>query len=247
MKKKIILVTGASSGIGAETARLLSHEYRIILCGRDWERLESVRSECEGDDNLIWPYDLSDINDIENSLSSFIKDNSLEIYGLAACAGMIKYLPVKNFSPKSFEEIFRTNVISSALLVKVLVNKKYNAGNLRSVVFVSSNISNFGAKAHALYSSSKAAVDGLMRSLSVELAPHVRVNSVLPGAVETRMTSHIYSDTELVERMAESFPMGLGRTEDIAKGIRFLISDDSRWITGQQLIIDGGRTVNLTV
>lgn len=247
MERKTILITGASSGIGAATARLLSHENRIILCGRDTERLELIRSECEGTDHLIWQYDLSDVEGIEESLSLFIRENCLSINGFASCAGMIKYLPVKNFTHKGFDEIFRTNVISAALIIKILAGKRYNSDNLKSVVFVSSNISNFGARAHALYSSSKAAVDGLMRSLAVELAPRVRVNSVLPGAVETRMTSHIYADSELVERMAKSFPLGLGMADDIAKSIRFLLSNESRWITGQQLTVDGGRTINLTV
>ena len=85
-----------------------------------------------------------------------------------------------------------------------------------------------------------------MRSLAVELAPHVRVNSVLPGGVRTRMTENMYQDEELISRMAATYPLGLGNVSDISQAVRFLLSDEARWITGQQLTVDGGRTINVT-
>lgn len=247
MEKSTILVTGASSGMGASTAKLLSDTHRVILCGRDVDRLQRVLLECNGNDNLIWPFDLGETDKIEVSLGNFLKQNNLTVAGLAHCAGMIKYVPVKLFSSKEFENIFKVNVISAAIIVKTLCSRKYNSSKLESVVFISSNISNFGAKAHALYSASKAGLDGLMHSLAVELAPKVRVNSVLPGAVETKMTEHIFDNTDLISRMQMTYPMGLGTTKDIAHAIKFLLSDESRWITGQQLTVDGGRTINLSV
>ena len=97
-----------------------------------------------------------------------------------------------------------------------------------------------------MYSATKAGLDGLMRSLAMELAPDVRINSVLPGGVRTRMTEHMYENEELINRMAATYPLGLGTTTDIYKAVRFLLSDNARWITGQQLTVDGGRTVNVT-
>ena len=85
-----------------------------------------------------------------------------------------------------------------------------------------------------------------MRSLAVELAPQVRVNSVLPGGIGTQMTDRMLSDAELKERMERDYPLGLGRAEDVASLVRFLVSDEARWITGQQFVIDGGRTINIT-
>ena len=133
------------------------------------------------------------------------------------------------------------------MLIKTLVSKKNNRGVLRTAVLVSSNISNFGAKAHCLYSASKSALDGLMRSLAVELAPKVRVNSVLPGGVHTPMTDSIFNDSQLVEKMEASYPLGLGQPKDIAQVIKFLLGEESRWITGQQIFVDGGRCINLSV
>lgn len=247
MEKKTILVTGASSGIGAATSILLSKTHKIILCGRDEERLEYVKSLCHDSGHSLWKYDLSDIDNIESSLSTFIKETNQNIDGFVSCAGLIKYIPVKRFTPSEFCNIYNVNVIAPALVVKVLSSRRYNSNHLKSVVFISSNISNFGAKAHCLYSSSKSALDGLMRSLAMELAPNVRINSILPGAVKTRMTQNIYNDEDLVRKMESTYPLGLGNPEDIANAIKFLISDESRWITGQQIVVDGGRTINLTV
>lgn len=247
MIKNTILITGASSGIGASTAIKLSRNYRIIACGRNKDRLRDVISQCEGEDNLIWDYDLSDTEGIEKNLSKFINDNNLVIKGLIHSAGIIKYLPVKSFKTSDFELLYKINVISAAMLVKTLSSKKHNSSALNNIVFVSSNISNFGAKAHALYSASKAALDGLMRSLAIELAPKIRVNSVLPGAIKTAMTTDVFNNPILVDKMISQYPLGLGNTDDIASTIKFLLSDDSRWITGQQIIVDGGRTINLSI
>ena len=85
-----------------------------------------------------------------------------------------------------------------------------------------------------------------MKSLAMELAPAIRVNSVLPGAVRTALTEHIFEDEELIKRMEETYPLGLGTTSDIYEAVKFLLSDEARWITGQQLYVDGGRTVNIT-
>jgi NAD(P)-dependent dehydrogenase (short-subunit alcohol dehydrogenase family) len=85
-----------------------------------------------------------------------------------------------------------------------------------------------------------------MKSLAMELAPNIRVNAVLPGAVRTTLTEHIFEDENLINRMKETYPLGLGTTTDIYDAVKFLLSDESRWITGQQLYVDGGRTVNIT-
>jgi len=85
-----------------------------------------------------------------------------------------------------------------------------------------------------------------MRCLAVELAPRVRVNSVLPGAVKTEMTDGIFADDEIAGRMEKEYPLGIGSPEDIADMVRFLLSENAKWITGQQLTVDGGRTINIS-
>ena len=131
-------------------------------------------------------------------------------------------------------------------LTTVLMKKKINDRQLRSIVFISSIASKFGARGFSAYSASKGALDALMKSLAVELAPEVRVNSVLPGGVRTRMTDRIYEDPEMVARLERDYPLGIGTAADIVNAVEFLVSEKSRWITGQQIVVDGGRTANIT-
>lgn len=245
MGEKYILITGSSSGMGEEMAVQLSHDYNIILNGRDEERLAAVRDRLSEGNHIVWRYDLAEVQELENALLTMLRDNSVTISHFVHSAGFMKMYPVKILNPDLFAISFNINVVSAALIIKTLVSKK-NQKALKSAVFISSNISKFGAKAFSVYGSAKAGLDGLMRSLAMELAPDVRINSVLPGGVRTRMTEHIYKDEELAKRMDTTYPLGRGNVTDIYQAVRFLLSEEARWITGQQLTVDGGRTVNIT-
>jgi NAD(P)-dependent dehydrogenase (short-subunit alcohol dehydrogenase family) len=183
---------------------------------------------------------------IEESLVDFIEENNSVISGFIHSAGYMKAVPIKMTNVELFKTTFNINTISAALLTKVLLKRRVNHSMLKSIVFISSNISNFGAKAFSTYAASKAAIDGLMRCLAIELAPDVRVNSVLPGGLRTGMTEHMYENAELIERMNATYPLGQGKTSDIYAAVNFLLSDEARWITGQQLVVDGGRTINIS-
>lgn len=244
-ERKYILITGSSSGMGEEMAVQLSQDYNIIINGRDTERLQSVRDRLAEGCHVVWQYDLGDVQNIEQSLNSLIAENNIKIAHFVHSAGFMKMYPVKMLNAELFANSFNINVVSAALITKTLVGRK-NQKALESAVFVSSNISNFGAKAFSVYSAAKSGLDGLMRSLAMELAPDVRINSVLPGGIRTRMTEHMYQDEELINRMAATYPLGLGQTSDIYHAVRFLLSSEARWITGQQFTVDGGRTVNIT-
>lgn len=242
-----VLITGASSGMGREMAIRFSEQYKVIVNGRNLERLQETISLCHNSDqHLIWQYDLSNIDDLEESLSGLLKELPEPVIYYVHCAGMMKNYPIKMVNVELLRQTFNTNVFSAELITKLLVNKKLNKNALKSIVYISSNISGFGAKAHSVYGSSKGAVDALMKSLAMELAPLVRVNSVLPGSVRTRLTEHVYEDEELINRIASTYPLGLGEVCDIYLAVRFLLSEEARWITGQQLYVDGGRTVNIT-
>jgi NAD(P)-dependent dehydrogenase (short-subunit alcohol dehydrogenase family) len=246
-KKEYVLITGATSGIGSALAINLSQDYHIILHGRNAEKLQHVKALCDKENiQLIYTQDLSKSGEIEHGLAGFIADNKIEINHFIHCAGFLKMLPLKMISADTMNTTFAVNVISAALLIKILTQKKYNSQALKTIVFISSNISNFGAKAFNIYASSKGALDSLMRCLAVELAPRIRVNSVLPGAIHTDMTEAIFENKELLEKMAIDYPLGLGKPDDVCGIVQFLISEKSNWITGQQFIVDGGRTINIS-
>jgi NAD(P)-dependent dehydrogenase (short-subunit alcohol dehydrogenase family) len=246
-KKKYILVTGASSGLGRQIAIGLSANHNVILGGRNLDRLLETKKYCSiNTEQIIFPADLSNITGLEEAITFLIKENDIEISQFVHCAGFMKMLPLKMITYDTIHKTFATNVFSAALIIKVLVNRKLNNSALNSIVLISSNISNFGAKAFSIYGSSKAGLDGLMRSLAIELAPKVRINSVLPGSIKTGMTESIFEDQETVERMEATYPLGLGDTRDIFEMVEFLLSQKARWITGQQFTVDGGRTINIS-
>ncbi len=247
MKNSYILITGSSSGIGREMAIYLSKANNIILHGRDQVRLEKVKSQCDIQlDHKIWIQDLNEINDIEISLSQFILKENIEIIGYVHCAGFMKMVPLKMSTPQILTATLNTNVISASLITKILINSKLNPSALKSVVYLSSNLSNMGAKGMSAYGASKGAVDTLMRCLAVELAPKVRVNSILPGAIPTEMTKDIFDNEEVRKRMSETYPLGVGEALDICYLTEFLLSNKSKWITGQQFTVDGGRSINIS-
>jgi NAD(P)-dependent dehydrogenase (short-subunit alcohol dehydrogenase family) len=246
-KKKYVLITGASSGIGRAIAIGLSNDHNIVLHGRNNEKLLDTKEKCSRlNEQLIFNNDLSIIGELENKLAAFIEDNNIEINHFVHCAGYMKMLPLKSITLDIINTTFNTNVIAAALIIKLLINRKVNNAAISSAVLISSNISNFGAKAFSIYSASKSGLDGLMRSLAVELAPKVRINSVLPGGVKTEMTESIFEDPSVKQRIESTYPLGLGEPNDIFEMVNFLLSEKARWITGQQFTVDGGRTINIT-
>jgi NAD(P)-dependent dehydrogenase (short-subunit alcohol dehydrogenase family) len=242
-----VLLTGATAGIGEEIAIEISKNYNIVLSGRNIQKLEALKEKCSTDNNIfLLPLDLADLENLEEKITSFIFHNQLTIEKFVHCAGFMKMIPLKLVNQDLILETFKTNVFSASIIIKLLINRKINLSSLNNVVLISSNISNRGAKAMSIYGSSKAALDGLMRSLAVELAPKVRLNSILPGAVLTEMTKAIFENEEVSQRMVADYPLGIGIPNDIADAVLFLLSDQSRWVTGQQITVDGGRSINIT-
>ena len=242
-----VLITGASSGVGRETAIRLPTSRNLILNGRDEARLQETKELCDkGKDILIWNYDLTCSEKLEEQFSAWLKEQGIQVEALVYSAGMLKMLPLRGLKLEDFQSTYSLHVYSPALLVKLLSSRRVNGQALKSVVFISSNISNRGAAAFSVYGSSKAALDGLMRNLAIELAPKVRVNSILPGGMVTRMTTAMYNAEAVRDEAKGNVPLGAGSPRDIASVAEFLISPASGWMTGQQITVDGGRTIDVT-
>lgn len=230
-----------------EIARQLSRSRRLVLGGRDHARLQRTRQACEKPDNHVeWAFDLADISGIESSLLAKMRESKVQIDSFVHCAGVLKLMRMRTMELSGAMETMNVNFLSAAEIVKLLLRKPVNDHQLRGVIFVSSTASQFGARGFNMYCASKGALDALMRALAVELAPEVRVNSVLPGAVKTEMTASMFADSTLSEKMAKDYPLGIGEPSDIAAAVSFLLSSEARWITGQQIVVDGGRTINIT-
>lgn len=236
--KEYLLLTGASSGIGRQCAIQLSKDYNLILCARREENLIETKNLCNNSDNhLIFKCDLSDISTIDEKLNNFLIQNDIVVSRFLHCAGCLTLLPAKGFDYELCIKTFNTNVFSAMAIMKVLL-KKNNKKALKNVVLISALYSKKGVVGNSVYASSKGALDSFMRCMAKELAPNVRVNSILPGGVETEIT--MTTPLEQKEIMMKDYPLGFGQTEDVANMAEFLFSDKSKWITGQQFSVDGG-------
>lgn len=242
-----ILITGASSGIGRMISIHLSGAYNLILNGRNINKLMETKSLCApGNDQIIYNCDLNNQDETENSFQHLIQEKNIAVSGFVHCAGYLKMLPFRTTSRQIMQDTMNINFFSAATLIKILISKKINGTSLNNIIFISSTASIMGAKAFSVYSASKGALDSFMRCLAVELAPNVRVNSVLPGAIRTMMTDKIFQEAEVTENMKADYPLGFGDPADIAEMVSFLLSPKAKWITGQQFVIDGGRTINIS-
>lgn len=236
------LITGATSGIGLDLAVRLSGQRNLILVGRNEARLDELINQTGGSNKVLkLVIDLdADRRQAASRLTELIQSEGLQIEALVHCAGTSKVMPLRQADTDSIDTIFNVNILSAMELIRPLL-KKENKGSLKNIVLISSLASIRGEKGNAVYAASKGALNALTISLAKELAPKVRVNSISPGTVETPMTQD-FLKTESGAAHLQTYPLGVGHPEDITNLACFLLSDEARWITGQNIVIDGGRS-----
>lgn len=238
---KYTLITGATSDIGKQICHTLVEDgHTLLLSDLSEEALAEVKSSLIGDDHKILPLDFSNIEESKATLESFMKDNCLEISHVVFAAGIFAIKPLKLISYEFVKKNFDIAVFSIFMLSQVLASKKINGSNLKGIVMVSSVSAVMGTKGYVTYSAVKASMLGLVKSLAAELSPNVRVNVVLPGAIRTRTTNFLYESQDSVN---PRYLLGDGQPNDVSNAISFLLSDKARWITGQEIVVDGGFTI----
>lgn len=238
------LVTGSSSGLGKEVALTLANQgFKVVVNGTSEEKL----SYFEKFKNIyVWRCDLKNHTDIASSLRDFLAHYQIQIDYFVHSAGIDGMCPIRSLQHDSYEKLFAVNFFSAVEIVKTLASRKTNDAALKSAVLISSNASGFGARGMSMYVASKAALDSFMRTAAIEFAPRIRFNSVLPGAVRTDMTDKIFENEEIVAKLLSAYPMGAGKPSDVASLVIFLLSDAASWINGQQIVVDGGRSINIS-
>lgn len=238
LEGKTVLITGASSGIGQATAiECAKMGAKVVITGRNAERLQETFEQLDGKGHMQIIADLNQEEDIERLVAE-----CPNLDGLVNNAGRGKSKPVNFLKLEDLQEVFQTNLFGVALLTKGLLKKK-KLGKGSSIVFTSSISSYMTAPGLSVYASSKAAVCGYMRTCAIELGVKgIRCNAVLPGMVETKLiNSGTYTDEDK-QKDLNLYPLGrYGIPTDIAHGIIYLLSDASVWVTGLELVIDGGR------
>ena len=240
-KDKTILITGASIGIGKATALLLSgYGARLILHASKDESIEKLKSEFGEKKHLFFQADFSDPSSLEENFKK-LAQFKVKLDGYVNCVGMRSRRPINLLKTQHTIEVLNTNVNSFLEMVR-LTSKKGNFNPGLSIVSISSISSLVGGPGIAVYAASKAAVDAAIRCLAKELhKKEIRINSIICGQINTEAYQHFMdSKIDKVDAVLDRQYVGLGNPEDIANIILFLLSENSRFITGTAVNADGG-------
>jgi NAD(P)-dependent dehydrogenase (short-subunit alcohol dehydrogenase family) len=243
LKDKNILITGASSGIGKATSILFGElGANVIITARNEEKLdETYKALKPSTHHLKINADLTQVDDVK-SLVKLLP----AIDGIVHCCGKVMPVPVKFIKESQLQDVFSVNYFSAVNLIsESLMQKKIN--NNSSIAFISSVSTLHAYFGGAPYISSKAALEGYAKTLALELAPKkIRVNVLQPALVRTAIfdsTINAAIDTEKMNELVNSYPLGIGEPVDVANALAFFMSDASKWITGSSLKMDGGLTL----
>ncbi len=243
LSSKKYIVTGAGSGIGRETAKVLSEQgARVVMLDLNQQGLEETLTSMKGTGHL---YNVCDLTDFEalSSLVEEVVEQCGKIDGLVHCAGISSRKPLNMLKAKGFSKVMDVNFYSFVELVR-LATKKKNFNNGGSIVVMSSVSSVRGYKAKSEYCVSKAAVDAFVRCMALELADRkIRVNSVMPAEVLTPLAQKARKLNESIGAANTDAPLGASDPYEIANTIAFLLSDATKTITGTSILIDGGACI----
>jgi len=244
LEGKTVLVTGASSGIGRGIAVECSKMgAKVVINGRNKERLQKTFDQLEGEGHIQIVADLSKQEDIER-----LANEVPELNGFVNSAGIPKICPVKRIDRQTLEEIMNVNAFGPILLTSQLLRKKKLQKKSSIVLIASISGVCMANTGEGPYAATKAALAGYTKTAAFELAAQgTRVNTICPGLVPTEiltLSNEMFSEDQLRETMYGRYPLKrVGTPEDIANGAIYLLSDASSWVTGINLVIDGGYTV----
>lgn len=232
------IVTGASSGIGEGVALLLNElGATVIGIGRNKERLERMKTEAKCPENIF--LEQKDLAEDIPGLPAYVKtlkDKYGKFQGMACCAGLSGIMPLRAVDYDEMQKMFAVNYFAHVFMVKGLADKRNNNGAGSAIVCIASRGGVRTDPGMTSYAGTKGALIATMQSIAKELAPTgVRVNCVSPALIQTNMadeTSRQYAEGK--------YPMGLGKVSDVANMIVYLLAEQSRWISGQNYVIDCG-------
>ncbi|MDH5538052.1 MAG: SDR family oxidoreductase [Rhizobacter sp.] len=235
-------MSGASSGIGrAISLELVGQGARVVLMGRDAGRLaETARLAGPAERTRVCLLDLADAAAIAPTVRSLVAQTG-RLYGLCHAAGTSLTLPLSATRPDRVHAVMNVNLLAGLELARALVERSVLAEQGGSVLWISSVYAHVGAPGQVAYCASKGAIGAAVRAMALELAPRrVRVNAVSPGLVKTEMTTGSRMTAEQWARIESLHPLGAGQPEDVARAASFLLNPLNVWITGADVVIDGG-------
>ena len=222
---KNILLIGGSSGIGYELTKKLEKDNSVFVSTRNPDKftgsnITSNKLDLDEDYNTDWLPE--------------------SIHGFIYLPGTINLRPFKGLKPSTFKEDFNINLLGCVKILQAVLPKLQSSDNA-SVVLFSTVAVKLGMPFHSSVSASKGAIEGLTRSLAAEFAPKIRVNAVAPSILNTPMSEKFLNSDAKIENARNRHPLReIGSAEDIAEIVKFLLLDDSSWMTGQIIPFDGG-------
>ena len=238
---KVAIITGATSGMGRESAKLFAAEgAKVVVTGRNEERAKAVVDDIKaaGNEAIYVIADMANLDDVQK-----IFDATMDEYGtvdvLFNNAGMLSMSPLMELSIEEWNNVFTVNVTSALRLTQLVapVMKEKGKGSIINTCSVAS----FGAHhGFAAYVDSKHAMMGLTRSIAWELGPEIRCNGIAPGLIHTAMVDSIGGPSALQQMIDQCPVKRCGEGQDIATTALFLATDDSAFIDGQIIKVDGG-------
>ena len=230
-----ILIFGSTGAVGSSLAKLLKDSNKIHLIGKNEEEISKLAEETNGSFSVA---DVTDPNLIEN----IDKDlGDVDIAGIAYCVGSIDLKPINLVSKKDYLKSFELNFFP---IVEIIKKYKENLKKNKSSIVVFSTVAvKQGFPNHSIISPVKASLEGLTVSLAAELAPNVRINCIAPSLSNSKMAGRILGNSKIAEGIAKQHPLKrVGEGMDSAALAKFLLSEESSWITGQIIGVDGGRS-----
>ncbi len=241
LEDKLILITGASGGIGRAVATECSRLGAVVvITGRNQDRLNETFSILEGSGHKQILSDLADERGIDILMSELT-----ELDGIVHCAGIADPIPFQFIDRGKLNNIMNINILVPVLISQKLIKRKI-LRNGSSIVFISSISGVYVSSiAGALYSSTKGAINGAIKGMALDLSQKgIRVNSVCPGMIQTDIYEDGRISPEQLKNDVNRYPLKrYGKPEEVAYAVIYLLSDTSKWVTGSNLLIDGGYTL----
>lgn len=245
LKDQVVIISGGGTGIGKEAALLMAKEgAKVVVCGRRPEPLSETVAliKAQGGEAIAVPTDVTKDEDIAN-----LKETTMSVFGrvdvLVNNAGTAWMKPFMETTMEDFDYIYRVDLRSVFAMCKAFVPVMLQQGK-GNIINISSILGVFGGKSMAAYCAAKGGVNNLTRALAAELGPKIRVNCLCPSHIDTAMMEGIFNywkQTNKWEKLLKVFPLKrVGYPADVANAILFFASEESAWITGQVLVMDGG-------